>query len=264
MQIMAILNVTPDSFSDGGRFDSIDRSMRQVDLFVEDGADIIDVGGESTRPFAEPVRAEDELKRVIPIIKSIRQRYPDLPISIDTTKARVAEEALDAGADRVNDISALDHDPEMIELIRKTNVPIIIMHMQGTPGNMQVDPQYNDVVGDISDFFTKKLDWLEENGIDRQRVTIDPGIGFGKTLEQNLSILKHLEVFHDLGQPVLLGHSRKRFIGDITGLDVEERDLPTAIVSAIGVMKKVSILRVHDVKATRQAIEMVQAIEGAD
>jgi len=264
MQIMAILNVTPDSFSDGGRFNSLTSSMQQVDLLVEEGADIIDIGGESTRPFAEPVGVEDELERVIPVIKAIRQNYPDLLISIDTTKARVAHQAIDAGANIVNDISALTHDPEMPRLACETDTPIIIMHMQGTPGNMQDDPQYGDVIGDISAFFTKRLNWLEEKGIDRKRITIDPGIGFGKTVEHNLSILKHLEAFHHLGQPVLLGHSRKRFIGDITGLDVSERDLATAIVSAIGVMKKVSILRVHDVKATRQAIQMVQAIENAD
>jgi len=264
MQIMAILNVTPDSFSDGGRFNSLTSSMQQVDLLVEEGADIIDIGGESTRPFAEPVGVEDELERVIPVIKAIRRNYPDLLISIDTTKARVAHQAIDAGANIVNDISALTHDPEMTRLACETDIPIIIMHMQGTPGNMQDNPQYGDVISDISDFFTERLNWLEEKGIDRKRITIDPGIGFGKTVEHNLSILKHLEAFHHLGQPVLLGHSRKRFIGDITGLDVSERDLATAIVSAIGVMKKVSILRVHDVKATRQAIQMVQAIENAD
>ncbi len=264
MQIMGILNVTPDSFSDGGRFDSIDSSLSQVDVFVEDGADIIDVGGESSRPFSEQVSTEEELKRVIPVIKAIRQRYSNLPISIDTTKAHVAQDALASGADIINDISALDHDANMIKLVRETDVPIIIMHMQGTPGNMQVNPHYDNVVTDISAFFAKKLQWLEENGIDKQRVTIDPGIGFGKSLSHNLSLLKHLEDFSNLGQPVLLGHSRKRFIGDITGLEVDQRDLATAVVSAIGAMKQVSILRVHDVKATRQAIQIVQAIASSD
>lgn len=261
---MAILNVTPDSFSDGGQFDSVERSVRQVDTLVRDGADIIDVGGESTRPFAEPVSEKDELTRVIPVIQAIRQHYPDLPISIDTTKSQVASEALAAGASMINDISALNHDPAMVKLVCATDVPIIIMHMQGTPGNMQVNPHYDDVVDDISDFFAKKLRQLEEYGIDRQRVTIDPGIGFGKKLEHNLSLIKHLDRLATLGQPVLLGHSRKRFIGDITGLDVDQRDLATAVVSAYGVMQKVSILRVHDVKATRQAVQMIQAIEAAN
>ena len=264
MKIMGILIVTPDSFSDGGLLTSVDDCMRQTEVFVEDGANIVDVGGESTRPFAQPVGLDEERQRVIPVIKAIRSHFPRLPISIDTTKAQIAKEALDSGANIINDISALSHDPEMIGFVARIDVPLIIMHMQGTPGNMQVNPHYSNVVTDILQFFDDRLKELEDQGIDRQRITVDPGIGFGKTLEHNLSILKHLERFHELGLPVLLGHSRKRFIGDITGLDVSDRDLPTAVVSAIGAMKKASILRVHNVKATRQALLMVQAINGAD
>ncbi len=264
MKIMGILNVTPDSFSDGGLFNSVDDCIRQTETFVADGADMVDVGGESTRPFAKPVELDEERRRVIPVIKAIRESFPALPISVDTTKAKIAEEALDNGATIINDISALSQDPEMVTLASQTDVPLIIMHMQGTPGNMQVNPHYSDVIEDISTFFIRRLEELEEQGIDRRRITIDPGIGFGKTLEHNLSILKHLERFHELKQPVLLGHSRKRFIGDITGLDVSDRDLPTAVVSAIGTLKNVSILRVHNVKATRLAVQMVTAIEDAN
>ncbi len=262
-KIMGILNVTPDSFSDGGQFDSEASACSQAEALVVSGADIIDVGGESTRPFAESVSVEDELQRVLPAIRAIRSRFP-IPISIDTTKAEVARQALDAGADIINDVSALRKDPEMIDLVRETTVPVIIMHMQNTPGDMQLKPQYDNVIHDIIAFFRERIQWLEEKGIDPQRITLDPGIGFGKTVSHNLSILKHLEVFKTLGCPVLLGHSRKRFIEDITGLAVEERDLPTAVVSALALQSGVDIIRVHNVAASHQALQMAAAIQGAE
>jgi dihydropteroate synthase len=262
-KVMGIVNVTPDSFSDGGQFDSAASACSQVEALVVSGADSIDVGGESTRPFAEPVAAEEELKRVIPAIRAIRRKF-SIPISIDTTKAEVARQALDAGANIINDISALRKDPEMITLVRETSVPIIIMHMQGTPGDMQLKPQYNDVVAEVIDFFQERLAWLAEQGVDRERITVDPGIGFGKSLSHNLSLLKHLAELKVLGCPILLGHSRKRFIADITGLEAEDRDLPTAVVSAMTAESGVDILRVHNVAATRQALQMVQAIRNAD
>ncbi len=258
-KIMGILNVTPDSFSDGGQFDSVASACSQVEAFLASGVDIIDVGGESTRPFAEPVTEEEELTRVIPAIRSIRGRY-SIPISIDTTKAEVARQALAAGADIINDISALRKDPKMLALVQETSVPIIIMHMQGTPGDMQVKPHYENVINDIKMFFGERLAWLKENGVDLRRITLDPGIGFGKSLDHNLSILKHLAEFKELGCPLLLGHSRKRFIGDITGLDVENRDLPTAVVSALACSSGVDIIRVHNVTATCHALQMVDAI----
>jgi len=258
-KIMGILNVTPDSFSDGGQFDSVASACSQVEAFLASGVDIIDVGGESTRPFAEPVTEEEELTRVIPAIRSIRGRY-SIPISIDTTKAEVARQALAAGADIINDISALRKDPKMLALVQETSVPIIIMHMQGTPGDMQVKPHYENVINDIKVFFGERLAWLKENGVDLRRITLDPGIGFGKSLDHNLSILKHLAEFKELGCPLLLGHSRKRFIGDITGLDVENRDLPTAVVSALACSSGVDIIRVHNVTATCHALQMVDAI----
>ncbi len=262
-KIMGILNVTPDSFSDGGQFDSAASACSQAEAFVVSGADIIDVGGESTRPFAEPVSLKEELNRVLPAIRAIRSKYP-IPISIDTTKAEVARQALEAGADIINDISALRKDPGMLILVKETSVPVIIMHMQGTPGDMQVKPQYDNVVADVMDFFRERLAWLRENGIDLKRITLDPGIGFGKTLAHNLSLIKHLAEFKELSCSLLLGHSRKRFIEDITGLDVTDRDLATAVVSALVVESGVDIIRVHDVAATRHALQMAMAIHDAE
>lgn len=262
MQIMGILNVTPDSFSDGGQHFSVDDALFQAEKMVNDGADIIDIGGESTRPFAEPVSAEVELERVIPVITKLRQRH-QVTISVDTTKASVAKAALVAGADIINDISALQHDSEMLSLVKSTKVPVIIMHMQGTPEDMQINPQYHDVVREVYDFFTDKLGWLEAKGVDLRRIILDPGIGFGKTKEHNLSLLKHLSQLRKIGQPLLLGHSRKRFIGEITGLLPEERDGATAIISALAISQGVDIVRVHNVRTSRLAIKVAEAVQCA-
>jgi len=259
MKIVGILNVTPDSFSDGGRNFSLQNAVAKAQQMVEEGVDIIDIGGESTRPFAEPVETHEELRRVLPVIEAIRRKHR-IPISIDTTKAVVARQALDTGADLINDVSALQQDPEMIELVKATSVPVILMHMKGTPGNMQINPVYDDVVSEIILFFQEKLSWLQSEGVDLERVIIDPGIGFGKKLEHNLSILKHLERFRELGQPVLLGHSRKRFLGELTGRDMQGRDLPTAVVSALALSKKIDMIRVHNVAASRDAVKVVQAV----
>jgi dihydropteroate synthase len=256
---MGILNVTPDSFSDGGRHFSVQAAIKQAEQMISEDADIIDIGGESTRPFADPVSLEDELERVIPIIEIIRKNH-HLPISIDTTKAAVARAALDAGADIINDVSALRRDPEMLALVKSTGVPVIIMHMQGTPGDMQVNPQYDNVVAEVMGFFREKLRWLKAEGVDLNRITLDPGIGFGKTGDHNLSLLKQLGILKELGQPLLLGHSRKRFIGDLTGLPAEERDLPTAVISALALSQGVDIIRVHNVAASRQALKVAEAI----
>lgn len=262
MKIMGILNVTPDSFSDGGSHFSLDDGVAQAQAMIDQGADILDVGGESTRPFAEPVSAEEELQRVIPVITAIRKSSP-IPISIDTTKRVVAERALEAGANIINDISALRHDPTMLDLVKSTEAPVIIMHMQGKPGDMQVNPHYGDVVKEISDFFRDRLEWLRQNGVDLNRITIDPGIGFGKKLEHNLVLLKHLKTFSDLGQPVLLGHSRKRFIGTVTGRDATDRDLATAVISALALHQNIACVRVHNVAATKDAIAITRAIDNA-
>lgn len=263
MKIMGIINVTPDSFSDGGDFASHAAAIARADQLIGDGADILDIGGESTRPFAAPVDAEEELRRVIPVIQAIRKKH-SLPISIDTTKAVVADQALKAGADIINDVSALRNDPEMLALVQKTSVPVIIMHMQGTPADMQMKPTYTDVTKEIIDFFSERVAWLTKNGVDRNRLIIDPGIGFGKTRHHNLSILKHLDELAALGLPVLLGHSRKRFLGEITGIQLEAaRDLATAVASALCADKNISIIRVHNVAATRQALLIAAAIGGA-
>jgi dihydropteroate synthase len=263
IKIMGILNVTPDSFSDGGKFAALHTALIQAENLINAGADILDVGGESTRPFAEPVSTEEELRRVIPLIEAVRQKHT-IPISIDTTKAVVAREALKAGANIINDISALKKDPEMITVVRQTTVPVIIMHMQGTPSDMQIKPVYHDVVAEIIDFFTERIDWITAGGIDRNRLIIDPGIGFGKTLQHNLSLLKHLDKFASLQLPLVLGHSRKRFLGTITGVPAEEeRDLASAVVAALCATKNISIVRVHNVAATRQALLIAEAIGSA-
>ncbi len=256
---MGILNITPDSFSDGGRFTSGEAVARQVEQMLADGVDIIDVGGESTRPFAEPVSESEELARVLPVIEHIR-KISKVPVSIDTTKAEVALQALAAGATMVNDISALRHDPEMVKVVRGYEGPVIIMHMQGSPGDMQVNPRYGDVVEEICAFFVERTRWMEEQGIKRARIVIDPGIGFGKTLEHNLAILRNVATFKKLGFPVLIGHSRKSFLEKLLGLPMEERDCPTAVISAICTRQGADILRVHDVGLSSQAVLLAKSL----
>jgi dihydropteroate synthase len=258
-RIMGILNVTPDSFSDGGNHNTYDAALQHADELVSAGADILDVGGESTRPYADPVSLEEELARTIPVIKAIRTTS-SVPISIDTTKAEVARQALLAGADIINDISSLLKDPDMIEVVKETEVPIIIMHMQGTPADMQNRPQYESVVEEVLEFFRERINWMVKQGVARERIIIDPGIGFGKTMAHNLSIIKHLDRFKALDLQVLLGHSRKNFLGLLTGLEAEQRDLPTAVISALSVQHHVDIVRVHDVVATRQALQVAEAV----
>ncbi len=258
-RIMGILNVTPDSFSDGGQYHTYEAAIRHAEALITAGADILDVGGESTRPYAAPVSLEDELARTIPVIKAIRTTS-SIPISIDTTKAEVARQSLLAGADIINDISALLKDPEMIEVVKESDVPVIIMHMQGTPADMQDKPQYESVVEEVFEFFRERISWMVDQGVARERIILDPGIGFGKTMAHNLSIIKHLDRFKALNLSVLLGHSRKNFLGLLTGLEAEQRDLATAVVSALSVQHHVDIIRVHNVAATRQALQIAEAV----
>lgn len=263
IQIMGVLNVTPDSFSDGGQFNTLETALSQAHKLIADGADILDIGGESTRPFSEPVSAEVELQRVIPIIKAIRQSHT-LPISIDTSKARVAEQALAAGADMINDVTALQNDPDMLRVAKEVDVPAIIMHMQGTPSDMQIKPSYDNVIEEISAFFKERIAYMTAGGVAQNRIIIDPGIGFGKTFEHNLTILKHLDKLKELDVPVMLAHSRKRFLGEITGIPAEkDRDLATAVVAALCAAQGISMVRVHDVAATRQALQLANAIDKA-
>jgi dihydropteroate synthase len=259
--IMGILNVTPDSFSDGGCFTDINAIRDQAAKMVSEGADILDIGGESTRPFSEPVSIEDELARVLPAIRTVRERY-SLPISIDTTKAAVARQALAAGADIINDISALTFDPEMVVLAREAGCPVIIMHMQGNPKTMQIAPQYDDVVSETFNYLKERVNWLRRQGISQQ-IVIDPGVGFGKAVRHNLSLIKNIGRFRQLDCPVLIGHSRKSFLGKLLGLDINDRDEATAILSAFCALNGAHILRVHDVARTRKAVQLALALRDA-
>ncbi len=260
IRVMGILNMTPDSFSDGGRFQAAVALEARVESMLAAGADIIDVGGESTRPGAAPVPAAEELDRVLPAIRAVRRRSATIPVSIDTSKAAVARAALAAGATMINDVTACRFDPEMAEVVRSAGTELVVMHMQGTPRTMQEKPTYGDVVSDISDFFEERLQWLAGQGIPRQRVILDPGLGFGKTVAHNLTILQRLPEFARLGCPLLIGHSRKAFLGKVLGLEVGERDLATAVVSALSAWQGAAILRVHDVAGSVQAVRLVEAI----
>lgn len=252
---MGILNVTPDSFSDGGRFTSRDSITHQIEQMISGGADIIDIGGESTRPFAVPVSEKEEINRVIPAIKVVRS-ISDIPISIDTTKSGVAREAIAVGANIINDISALTIDKQMLEVALSYQGPLIIMHMQGTPDTMQIRPHYENIIDDILSFFSERIQWLSKNGIHKKRIIIDPGIGFGKTLEHNLIILQNIEAIKQIGCPVLIGHSRKSFLDKLFHLDITQRDCPTAVISALCALKGTDIIRVHDVALSKQAIQL--------
>jgi len=258
--IMGVLNVTPDSFYDGGIYDNLNKAVERGLQMVEEGADIIDIGGESSRPGAKSVEEKEELERVIPVIKKLASRIK-VPISIDTYKARVAKTAIDAGAAMVNDISSLRMDEGMANILRSSKVPVCLMHMQGTPRNMQRNPRYKDVVSEIFAFLRERIDFCEQASIDVEKTIIDPGIGFGKTVEHNLQILKNLDQFKSLGRPIMIGVSRKSFIGKVLQLEPEER-LEGSLAAAIWSMTKgASILRVHDVKETKRAVEMVEAIK---
>ncbi|MBI3597164.1 MAG: dihydropteroate synthase [Nitrospirae bacterium] len=258
--LMGILNVTPDSFSNGGLFLKTDEAIRRAEALAEEGADLLDIGGESSRPGADPVPAEEEIRRVVPVIERLVKRLP-IPISIDTVKAEVARRALAAGARIINDISALRFDPEMAPLAAREGVPVVLMHMKGTPKDMQVHPVYSNVVLEITEFFETRIRFAEQAGISRERIVLDPGIGFGKTIDHNLEILARMDEFQSLGRPLLIGPSRKSFIGQVLGLPVEERLEGTAAAVAIGVLNGASIIRVHDVKAMGRVVRMVEAMK---
>jgi dihydropteroate synthase len=257
---MGVINVTPDSFADHGRFFRHDDAIAQARALVAAGADMLDIGGESTRPFAEPVPLEEELRRVLPVIAALAAESA-VPISIDTYKATVAEKALDAGAALINDISALRFDPEMAPLAAARRVPVVLMHMQGTPRDMQKEPHYDDLLGEIKAFFRERLEFAVSQGIPPELIILDPGIGFGKTWQHNLEIINHLDTFMDLGYPLLLGPSRKAFIGRILDLPAgEERDIGTLAALAMGVLKGVRILRTHNVAYARQFLAVLTCI----
>ena len=255
--VMGILNTTPDSFSDGGLFNSARKGLKKAVKMAEEGADIIDIGGESTRPGAKKIDVVEEINRTIPIIKLIRQELPNILVSIDTTKSQVAEKALQAGADIVNDISAMTFDPKIKQIIKKYNAGLILMHMQGTPQDMQTNPQYKDVFSDVKNFLGKKYKEAEEAGINRQSIILDPGIGFGKSLEHNLTLLKSLDRLTN-EMPILLGLSRKSFIGSILNRENPNERLSGGLAAnAFAIMKGAHILRVHDVLETCDLCKMM-------
>jgi dihydropteroate synthase len=263
-RIMGILNVTPDSFSDGGQFLARDAALG-AGLAMAGAADIIDIGGESTRPGAVDVASDEEISRTSPVIAGLRAAGVTTAISIDTRKADVAAEALAVGADIVNDVAAFEHDPGLAGVVARGGVPVVLMHAKGTPETMQDDPRYDDVVLDVYDFLAQRVERAVAAGIPRDRIVIDPGIGFGKTQSHNLALIRVLSVFHGLGCPVLLGASRKRFIGVISGADEPQARMPGSLAVALCAMAQgAQILRVHDVVETRAALALWRAVNVGD
>jgi dihydropteroate synthase len=257
--VMGIVNVTPDSFSDGGKFSSTDLAVEHALKMIEGGVDILDVGGESTRPGATPVGLEEELNRVIPVIKAL-SKVSTVPISIDTYKPEVMRQAIAAGADIVNDIRALQVDSAM-EIIANSNVGVCLMHMQGTPQNMQLEPHYDDVVAEVKQFLIERMKLAEANGIVKNRILLDPGFGFGKSRAHNIALIQHLKELNEIGQPLLVGLSRKSVLTAITGGDEKSRIFSSIAAAVISAMKGAKIIRVHDVKATVDALKVVAAIQ---
>ena len=261
--IMGILNVTPDSFSDGGKFIHLSKALSQAQYMENNGADIIDIGGESTRPGAVPVSLEEEINRTIPVIEAIR-KFSNISISIDTYKSEVAEKALLAGADFINDISGLTFDSRMMEIVKKFDVPVVLMHIKGTPRNMQTNPTYIDVIKDLLKFFSFQIQKALDFGIKKEQIIIDPGIGFGKQLNDNFILIRRLKEFSELGFPILIGPSRKSFIGLTLDVPSEDRLEGTLATVSAGILNGASIVRVHDVKEVKRTVIITDKIMGAD
>jgi len=261
--LMGIVNVTPDSFSDGGQFLDPETAVDHALQLVADGADILDVGGESTRPYSQPVSADEELRRVMPVVERLCGLVP-VPLSIDTSKAAVAEVAVAAGCEIINDVTGLEGDPDMIDVARDNQVGVCAMHMQGMPQTMQDNPAYADVVAEIHDYLRQRRDQLVAAGIEPERICLDPGIGFGKTHQHNLTLLANAWRFHELGCPLLIGHSRKGFIAKILGDKTADRTAGTVGIALSLALQGVQILRVHDVAAVRQALLLFEATGGID
>ncbi len=257
---MGILNVTPDSFSDGGRFFDRGKAVEHALAMVRDGADVIDVGGESTRPGAEGISEREELRRVIPVIKELRQK-PGIVVSVDTRRSKVAHEAIEAGAKIVNDVSGLRYDKDMAAVVADSGAALIVMHMKGTPKDMQVNPAYKDLIGEVMEDLRKSVQTARAAGVAEEKIIIDPGIGFGKTFEHNLQILNRLDEFLAIGRPICVGTSRKAFIGKALGIDGPAQRLSGTIATCVlAIMKGASLLRVHDVGQVRQAAQITDSI----
>lgn len=257
--LMGVVNVTPDSFFDGGRFDGPQRAVAHAVRLVEEGAALLDIGAESTRPGALPVDEQEERRRLIPVVAALAKAVP-VPISVDTSKAEVARAAIDAGAVMINDVTALRGDRAMVDVAAQTGAGLVLMHMQGTPETMQQAPHYDDVVGEIAQFLAERARFAVDHGVSQDRIVLDPGIGFGKTLDHNLDLLANLHVFAQLGFPLLVGPSRKGFIGQLTHQSVEARAWGTAGVVALAVQQGANILRVHDVGPMKDVVSVAFAI----
>ena len=257
---MGILNITPDSFSDGGKYLSTSRAIDRAFAMVDNGADIIDIGGESTRPGSDFISKDEELQRIVPVIQEIRNQDSEILISIDTYKSDVAEIAIDLGANIVNDISGLTFDQNMSTFLSGRDIPVIIMHINGKPKTMQINPIYDDLINDINSFFKKQIIFAQSNGIDRDNIILDPGIGFGKTFNHNLTIINNLKDLCSLGHPIMVGTSRKAFIGDILDAPHSERVEGTIASVVASVINGANIVRVHDVKEIKKAIMVTEKI----
>lgn len=257
--VMGVLNLTPDSFSDGSSYNSVQSAVAAAKQMVADGADIIDVGGESTRPGASAVSAREEIERVLPVIKALLGKVP-VPISIDTWKSEVADASLNAGAEIVNDISAMTFDAKMLQVVAESEAAVILMHSRGRPADMQKNTVYSDIVSEVRSFLEERIEAAVSAGIDPERIVVDPGIGFGKSVSGNMEIIRRLDEFMVLNRPVLVGTSRKSFIGAVLNREVPERVFGTAASVAVAMMNGASIFRVHDVRAMRDTVDMVRAI----
>jgi dihydropteroate synthase len=262
-RVMGVLNVTPDSFSDGGQTLELSAAVARAEQLVAEGADLLDIGGESSRPGAEPVALAEELRRVVPVVEAVAQRVA-VPISVDTTKAEVARRAIAAGATIINDISALTADSDMARVVAESGAGVILMHMQGTPQTMQLEPRYADVLAEVLAFLQERIAWAEAQGIPRERIAVDPGIGFGKTSAHNLDLLRNLERFATLGCAVVIGTSRKGFLGKLTGRSLAERVNATVVSNLAAAAKGARVLRVHDVATMVDALRVWEAVYGWD
>ena len=259
--LMGIVNVTPDSFSDGGRFFDSEAAIAHALQLVADGADLLDIGGESTRPYADVIHADDELERVLPVIQALASKV-SIPISIDTTKSKVARAAIDAGAEIINDITGLTGDAAMVGLAAATSVGVCAMHMQGTPQTMQDNPAYSDVVAEVREYLRERRDTLVAAGIDLERICLDPGIGFGKTHEHNIALMRHCRELHALNCPILVGHSKKGFLGKLIGNKEADRKSATVGAALSLAVQGVQIIRVHDVRPVREALAAFEGTGG--
>jgi dihydropteroate synthase len=261
--LMGVLNVTPDSFSDGGRFLAADDALAQGLAMVREGAGIVDIGGESTRPGSDAVSVPEELRRVVPVVEALAGRV-GVPISVDTMKAEVARRALAAGASLINDVSALRYDDDMVDVVAESGKPVCLMHMKGEPKTMQDDPRYDDVVEEVLRFLEERMTFALARGLREDQLMVDPGIGFGKSVEHNLALLRHVDRFTALGRPVVLGTSRKRFLGAILGATPADRTTGTVATTVIGLLAGAHVFRVHDVRPNFEALRVTLAVlEGA-